>query len=120
LSDTDKCIAAGTHIATQRHAKADCPTLTHYRDKFTTPYGQHASREGDHFTLVSVIDTPDAEHDAEVLPMYLIEFEDGERIEAWPEEVVRYCHCGAPAQGPPSDYPDVCTQWPLCEKENGR
>lgn len=29
---------------------------------------------------------------------------------------VRRCHCGAPAQGPPSHYPDVCCQWPICEQ----
>lgn len=28
------------------------------------------------------------------------------------------CHCGQPAQGPPSQYPDVCTQWPICEKKS--
>lgn len=29
----------------------------------------------------------------------------------------RLCHCGKPAQGLPSHYPDVCTQWPICERK---
>jgi hypothetical protein len=33
---------------------------------------------------------------------------------------VGICHCGEPAQGPPSDYPDVCNQWPLCENRPPR
>jgi len=32
------------------------------------------------------------------------------------KQPVGSCHCGAEAQGPPSQYPDVCTQWPLCEQ----
>jgi hypothetical protein len=36
---------------------------------------------------LEVIDKPDKDHDEEVLPMYLIRFEDGQEIEAWPEEI---------------------------------
>lgn len=60
-----------------------------YRQTFTTPFDQFAHREGDEFTVIRVIDQPDENHDAEVLPMYEICFTDGEQIEAWPEEVMR-------------------------------
>lgn len=65
-----------------------------YRKTFTTPYEQHRDREGQTFEVLRTISKPDADHDAEVLPMYEIRFPDGTRIEAWPEEV-----CGD------SDYP---------------
>lgn len=54
---------------------------------FNTPYEQYADRQGQEFELVRAITEPDASHDAEVLPMYVIRFADGEEIEAWPEEV---------------------------------
>lgn len=57
--------------------------------KFHTPYEQYADREGQEFELVRTITEPDATHDAEVLPMYVIRFSDGVEIEAWPEEVGR-------------------------------
>jgi hypothetical protein len=37
--------------------------------------------------VVRQITEPDATHDAEVLPMYVIRFEDGVEIEAFPDEV---------------------------------
>jgi hypothetical protein len=37
--------------------------------------------------VVKVIDQPDKDHDEEVLPMFLIHFEDGREIDAWPEEL---------------------------------
>lgn len=68
-----------------------CPTCkgagAAMRSTFTTPYGQHKDREGQPFELVRVIDAPDATHDAEVLPMYVVRFADGLEVEAWPEEV---------------------------------
>jgi hypothetical protein len=54
---------------------------------FSTPYEQYAEREGQHCVVVREINEPDEQHDAEVLPMYVICFDDGEEIEAWPEEV---------------------------------
>lgn len=57
--------------------------------KFKSPYEQYANRVGQEFELVRTITEPDATHDAEVLPMYVIRFADGEEIEAWPEEVGR-------------------------------
>ena len=56
--------------------------------KFHAVYDQHSNRDGEEFSLVKVIDTPDESHDAEVLPMYLIRFNDGQEIEAWPEEIM--------------------------------
>ena len=58
-----------------------------YRSRFTTPFDQHAHREGERFIVLAVIDTPDDQHDEECLPMYLIRFASGDVIEAWPEEV---------------------------------
>ena len=60
----------------------------HYRDTFTTPFEQHADRRGQGFRVLRVITEPDETHDAEVLPMYRIRFEDGFEIDAWPEEVL--------------------------------
>lgn len=57
------------------------------KDTFDSPYKQHAERNGQPFEIVKTIDKPDSEHDVAVLPMYGIRFEDGEEIEAWPEEV---------------------------------
>lgn len=59
-----------------------------YRDTFDSPYEQYRHRIGQPFRVQKIIDTPDQKHDAEVLPMYEIQFEDGETIEAWPEEVL--------------------------------
>ena len=58
-----------------------------FRTTFTTPFRQYAEREGEPFTVLAAITEPDADHDAEVLPMYRIRFTDGTVIEAWPEEV---------------------------------
>lgn len=63
--------------------------MTQFRTRFTTPYDQHKGRAGEPFMHVRTIDKPDATHDAEVLPMHVIRFEDGVEIEAWPEEVVQ-------------------------------
>lgn len=57
------------------------------RETFQSPYDQYRERIGQPFTLIREITEPDAGHDAEVLPMYVIRFPDGEEIEAWPEEV---------------------------------
>lgn len=54
---------------------------------FRTPYDQHADRRGQAFVIINKITEPDSTHDAEVLPMYRIRFEDGIELEAWPEEV---------------------------------
>ncbi len=54
---------------------------------FQSPYSQHADRIGQRAVVERVIRKPDAEHDAEVLPMYVARFPDGAVIECWPEEV---------------------------------
>lgn len=59
------------------------------RDTFTTPFDQYANREGQRFNVLAKITEPDEDHDAEVLPMYRIRFDDGFEIDAWPEEVER-------------------------------
>ena len=60
-----------------------------FRDTFTTPYDQYKSREGHAFKVLEVITEPENTGcDEETLPMYKIQFDDGEIIEAWPEEVL--------------------------------
>lgn len=54
---------------------------------FSSPYEQYNNRNGQSFELIKVIDIPDENHDAEVLPMFLIRFEDGVEIEAYFEEI---------------------------------
>ena len=61
--------------------------ITNPRPTFHTPYEQFADRIGQKFTILREITEPDDTHDAEVLPMYVIRFEDGHEIEAWPEEI---------------------------------
>lgn len=63
------------------------------RSTFQTPWSDYPERVGQTFTVVREITTPE-EHpdgpdnvDPEVLPMYLIRFEDGVEVIAWPEEV---------------------------------
>jgi hypothetical protein len=58
-----------------------------YRKLFTTPFEQYARHEGKPFEVLGVIDTPDENHDADVLPVFRVRI-DGEEIEAWPEEVL--------------------------------
>ncbi len=54
---------------------------------FNSPYDQYKGRNGQSCVIIKTIDRPDDTHDAEVLPMYIIEFGDEETIEAWPEEL---------------------------------
>jgi hypothetical protein len=54
---------------------------------FESPYDQYETRNGQHFEIVREISEADELHDAEVLPMYVIRFDDGCEIEAWPEEI---------------------------------
>lgn len=59
-------------------------------DKFiyATPHEQYKMHDGKVCQVVRVIDEPDIEHDAEVLPMYEVEFNlNGKTIEAWPDEL---------------------------------
>lgn len=60
-----------------------------FRETFTTPYDQMSEHEGRTFRVTYVLTEPDEDHDAEVLPMFGVVFDDGARIEAWPEEVLQ-------------------------------
>jgi cytochrome c peroxidase len=60
-----------------------------FRPTFNAVYDQYKNRNGQSFTVIRTIDKPDATHDAEVLPMYEIQFPDGEIAQAWPEEVIQ-------------------------------
>ena len=48
--------------------------MTSYKPAFDSPYEQYLERNGQAFTVIGVITGADAEHDAEVLPMYRIRF----------------------------------------------
>jgi len=54
---------------------------------FHSPYEQYKSRNGQEFQVIKEITVADETHDEEVLPMYVIQFDDGEQIEAYPEEI---------------------------------
>jgi hypothetical protein len=55
---------------------------------FQSPYDQYRHRIGDHFIVLKTFTEEDENHDLEVLPMFLIRFDDGVEIEAWPEEIM--------------------------------
>lgn len=57
------------------------------KDAFRTGFDQYAERNGQPFAIIGYIDDVDAEHDQESLPMFKIRFEDGEEVEAWPDEI---------------------------------
>ena len=63
------------------------------REFFTTPFEQYREREGQRFTVLRKITQRNAteadrkEYDNEALPMYEIQFSDGFKTAAWPEEV---------------------------------
>jgi hypothetical protein len=57
------------------------------REAFQTPFQQYRERDGQPFTIVRKIEEPNSDYDAESLPMYVIRFNDGEVIDAWPVEV---------------------------------
>jgi len=62
---------------------------------FRSPYEQFKERNGQEFVILEKFDKPNDFIDEEVLPMYLIEFEDGEQIHVWPEEIGKgKCPCG--------------------------
>ena len=55
---------------------------------FVSPYEQYAERNGQAYKVIRIFDKDDERHDiSEVGVMYLIQFVDGEQIEAWPEEL---------------------------------
>ena len=58
-----------------------------FKARFETPYTEYNGRNGQYFDVIEIISEPKPGYDAEVLPMYRIQFEDGTIIDAWPEEV---------------------------------
>lgn len=64
------------------------------KEAFRTGFEQYAERNGQPFTIIGFIDAPDADHDAETVPMFKVRFEDGEEIEAWPAEIFTYANSG--------------------------
>ena len=55
---------------------------------FNSPYDQYKERNGQLCEILNIFSEPDANHDAEVLPMYEIRFRtDNTIIEAYPEEL---------------------------------
>ncbi len=56
-----------------------------FRKTFTTPYDQMAAHEGKLFKIIRKL--TDDERDPEIGTMYCIQLDDGEKIDAWPEEV---------------------------------
>lgn len=57
------------------------------RTIFRTPFEQHSAHDGQPCEVVRAITEPDDRHDSECLPMFVIRFDDGTEIEAWPEEI---------------------------------
>lgn len=53
---------------------------------FQTPYEQYASRHGQSCTVIGEVPSTEYDRD-EVGVMYRVRFNDGEVIDAWPEEV---------------------------------
>jgi len=56
---------------------------------FDSPHDQFAHRNGQRCWVREKIVKPTADIDEEVLPMYVITFDDNETIHAWPEELHR-------------------------------
>ncbi|MCC3277502.1 hypothetical protein LJ753_16685 [Arthrobacter sp. zg-Y20] len=55
---------------------------------FKTADTSLAHRNGSAIRILQTITEPDATHDAEVLPMHVVEFPDGVKAEIWPDEAV--------------------------------
>ena len=53
---------------------------------FTTPYEQYKEKAGQKGKVISITTSPEKVH-WESAPLYLVEFEDGSRIEAHAEEI---------------------------------
>lgn len=57
-----------------------------FAKKFVTPYEEYWDREGEAFEVVGRCAEPDT--DLCVLPMWLIKFQDGTTVGAYPEEII--------------------------------
>jgi hypothetical protein len=66
---------------------APYPDAPRFRQTFRGVYEQYRDLDGLPFSLHEIIDQPNGEYDAEVLPLYKIGIA-GQVITAWPEEVL--------------------------------
>lgn len=58
-----------------------------FKKTFQSPYDQYKHKNGIKFKVIRKITKPTKLIDFECLPMYSIQFEDGDKILAWPEEI---------------------------------
>lgn len=57
------------------------------RSSFQSHFSDVSEHVGKPFVIVGALFVPDENHDAEVLPMFWVQFDDGVVQEAHPEEV---------------------------------
>lgn len=55
---------------------------------FTSPYEQHTEHKGKKGKVISIITDPEVV-DSECAPLYEIKLEDGTKIQAWPEGIMK-------------------------------
>ena len=60
-----------------------------FKDEFDTPYEDYQKYNGKSFEVVRRMSYADDDIDLECLPKWVIRFEDGVEIEAWPEEICK-------------------------------
>lgn len=54
---------------------------------FQSPYDQFKHRNGQSILVIREVAEDDPNYDVEVLPVYIVRFDDGFEIGAWPEEI---------------------------------
>ena len=59
----------------------------HLKNVFYSPYSDVRKHNGEHFHIVRRMSCENDNIDKEVLPKWIIAFDDGTQIEAWPEEI---------------------------------
>ena len=65
----------------------ECESTSEVGDVFNSPYDQYKDRNGQTFVIVRKITEEEEDYDFETLPVYIIRFQDGEEITAYPEEI---------------------------------
>ena len=60
-----------------------------FKEKYDTPYEDYQKYNGKSFKVVRRMSYADDDIDLECLPKWIIRFEDGAEIEAWPEEICK-------------------------------
>lgn len=66
-----------------------------YRKTFLSHYTQYSERNGQEFSVLRRANKKENPDKSEVGEMFLICFNDGKKVLAWPEEVVKdscFCH----------------------------